>query len=322
MEYRRHWKRLLQASCALLALTASLGASAAWPEKPITLVAPYPPGGNADAMARMVAQSLGTKLGQPVIVENKPGAGGMLGSQYVARSKDGHTFLLGALSNVLNEYFYRSRPLDLRKDLLPVTQLVTVPNYFAVAADSKINSMADLIAQAKAQPGKLTCATSGVGTSGHLACEMLSQRTGIKIVTVPYKGGAPAITDVIGGHAQFLAINEVLPYIRDKRLKGLAVTSAQRSPMAPELAPVADTVPGFDLVSWYGVFAPVGTPPEVVNKVASEIAAALKSREAQERLVVLGASPVASSPQEFANFVRQELVHWEKVIKPMNIFLD
>jgi tripartite-type tricarboxylate transporter receptor subunit TctC len=301
----------------------SAGAAAAWPERPITLVAPYPAGGNADAMARLVAQSLGNKLGQPVIVENKPGAGGMLGSQYVARAKaDGHTFLLGALSNVLNEYFYRNKLLDLRKDLVPVTQLVTIPNYFAVAAGSKISTMPDLIEQAKAQPGQLTCATSGVGTSGHLACEMLSRRAEIKIVIAPYKGGAPAITDVLGGHAHFLAINEVLPYIRDKRLKGLAVTSAERSPMAPELPPVAATVPGFELVSWYGLFAPAGTPPELVNKFGTEVAAVLGSREVRERLATLGASPVGSSPKEFASFVNEELLRWERVIKPMNIYLD
>jgi tripartite-type tricarboxylate transporter receptor subunit TctC len=319
----RHFKRFLRASCGLLALASAAGAWAAWPEGPVTLVAPYPAGGNADAMARLMAQALGPRIGQTVIVENRAGAGGMLGSQFVARAKpDGQTFLLGAFSNVLNEFFYKKKLLDLRKDLVPVAQIVSIPNYIAVAADSKINSLADLIAAAKASPDALTCATSGIGTSGHLVCEMLKQSLGLKIGIVPYRGGAPAITDVMGGQATFLGINETLPYIKDKRLKGLAVTSAQRSPMAPQLAPAAETVPGLELVSWYGVFAPAGTPPEIVNKLSVEIAASLKSAEVVQRLSLLGASPVGSSPKEFSEFVNRELVRWEQVIKPLNIALD
>jgi tripartite-type tricarboxylate transporter receptor subunit TctC len=319
----RHLERLLKASCAVVALAFSMSASAAWPERPITLIAPYPAGGNADAMARLMAQALGQRLGQTVIVENKPGAGGMLGSQQAARAKpDGHTFLLGALSNVLNEYFYKQKLLDLRKDLVPVSQLVTIPNYIAVAPSSKLNSLADLVANAKANPDKLTCATSGIGTSGHLVCEMLNQHAGVKISIIPYRGGAPAITDVMGGQATFIAINESLPYIRDNRLKGLAVTSNQRSSMAPQLPPASETVPGVALVSWYGVFAPAGTPPEIVTRLSAEIAASLKSKEVLDRLTLLGASPVGSSPKEFADFVSQELVRWEKVIKPLNISLD
>jgi tripartite-type tricarboxylate transporter receptor subunit TctC len=319
----RHGLNLLRGACAVLGLAVSMAASAAWPERPVTLVAPYPAGGNADAMARLVAQELGTRIGQPVIVENKPGAGGMLGSQQVVRSKpDGYTFLLGALSNVLNEFMVRQKPFDLRKDLVPVAQVASIPNYFAASPNAKLQSLADLIREAKARPGKLTCATSGIGTSGHVACEMLRQRTGVDILIVPYKGGAPAITDVLGGHATFLAINEVLPYIRDKRLTGLAVTSAQRSSMAPDLAPASDTVPGFELVSWYGVFAPAGTPPDIVAKVSGAVAASLKTKESADKLALLGASPVGSSPGEFAEFVKLELDRWEKLIKPLNISLD
>jgi tripartite-type tricarboxylate transporter receptor subunit TctC len=309
-------------ACALLA-AVSFAASAAWPDKPVTLVAPYPPGGNADAMARLVAQGLSAQLGQPVIVENKPGAGGMVGSQFVARANpDGYTFLLGAFSNVLNEFFYKKRLLDLRRDLVPVSQVASIPNYFAAGPNTKIETLADLIRQAKAQPGRLTCATSGVGTSGHLACEMLKQRAGLDILIVPYRGGAPAITDVIGGHAQFLAINEVLPYIRDKRLKGLAVTSAHRSPFAPELPPAADTLPGFELVSWYGVFAPAGTPPDIVAKLGAAVAGSIKTKDSVERLALLGATPVGSAPKEFSAFVNAELARWETILKPLNISLD
>ena len=317
----RQIRKFMRAACTVATLAVSMGAMAAWPERPVTLVAPYPAGGNADAMARLVAQELGARLGQTVIVENKPGAGGMLGSQYVARAKpDGYTLLLGALSNVLNEYMYRQKLLDLRRDLAPVSQVASIPNYFAASPSAKLSSLADLIREARARPGKLTCATSGIGTSGHVVCEMLRQRAGILIV--PYKGGAPAITDVIGGHANFLAINEVLPYIRDKRLTGLAVTSASRSPMAPDLPPASDTVPGLELVSWYGVFAPSGTPSDIVAKLNAAITAALKTKESADRLALLGASPVGSSPTEFAQFVKLELDRWEKVLKPLNIALD
>ncbi|MBI5278633.1 MAG: tripartite tricarboxylate transporter substrate binding protein [Burkholderiales bacterium] len=314
---------LARYSAALLALALSCGAAAAWPDRPVTLVAPYPPGGNADAMARLVAQGLSARLGQPVVVENKAGAGGMIGSQYVARANpDGYTFLLGAFSNVLNEFFYRNRTLDLRRDLAPVSQVASIPNYFAATPQLKVESLADLVKEAKARPGRLTCATSGVGTSGHLACEMFRQRTGVDVVIVPYRGGAPAITDVMAGHAHFLAINEVLPYIRDKRLMGLAVTSAKRSPFAPELPAVADTLPGFELVSWYGVFVPANTPPEIVAKLGAAVAAVVKTPDSAEKLAALGATPVGSSPREFAAFVQGELVRWEKILKPLNITLD
>jgi tripartite-type tricarboxylate transporter receptor subunit TctC len=315
--------RFLTGACAVLALSVSTGASAAWPERPVTLVAPFPAGGNADAMARIVSQGMREKLGQPVVVENKAGAGGMIGSQFVARSKpDGYTFLLGAFSNVLGEFLYKKKLFDLRKDLTAVSQVASVPNYFAATPNSKANTLADLVAEAKAKPGKLTCATSGVGTSGHLACELFKQRAGVDVLVVAYRGGSPALTDVMAGHADFLAINEALPYIRDKRLKGLAVTAPQRSPMAPELPPASDTIPGFDLVSWYGVFAPAGTPTDVVTKFAAGVAATVKAADSGERMKVLGATPVGSSPQEFAAFVESELVRWEKIVKPMNITLD
>jgi tripartite-type tricarboxylate transporter receptor subunit TctC len=318
---RSRW--LSSGAWALLAVAVSTSASAAWPDRPITLVAPYPPGGNADAMARIVAQGLSAQLGRPVVVDNRSGAGGMLGSQHVARSRpDGYTFLLGALSNVLNEFMYQNRTFDLRRDLVAVSQVASIPNYFAVTPSATAETLAGLIDEARANPGLLTCATSGIGTSGHLACEMVRQRAGVDVLMVHYRGGAPAMADVMAGRARLLAINEALPYIRDGRLRGLAVTSPQRSPMAPELPPASDTVPGFDLVSWYGVFAPARTPPDIIGKVSAAVAATLSSRESGDRLAALGATPVGSPPQEFAEFVDRELVRWETIITPMNIVLD
>ena len=310
-------------AAAAAATLASPMAFAQWPEKPVTLVAPFPPGGNADLLARQVGNALSTSLGRPVIVENKPGAGGMIGSQYVARAKpDGYTFLVGSFANVLNEFFYTKKLIDLKKDLVPVTQLVSIPNYIAVSNESKYRNFKDLLDDARARPERVSCATSGVGTSSHLICEMLNQQLGLKISTVPYKGGIPAITDVIGGQATFVAANEALPYIKDKRLKGLAVTSPQRSPLAPDLSAVAEVVPGFSMVSWYGVFAPVGTPREVVDKMASAIAAAVKTAAMKERLDTIGATAVGSTPAEFTTFVASDLARWEKIVKPLNIRLD
>jgi tripartite-type tricarboxylate transporter receptor subunit TctC len=314
--------QLIKTALALIFVISSTNVLASWPDKTVTIIVPFPPGGNTDIIARLIAPSLSAKLGQPVVVENKPGAGSMIGSQYAARSKDGHTFLMGTFANVLNEFFYKNKLVDLRKDLIPVTQILTISNYFATAPNSKINSIADIISMSKADPGSLSCATSGVGTSPHLACEMLVQRTGIKLNLIPYKGGLPAMTDVMGGHASFLATNEVLPAIKDKRLKGIAITSEKRSPLAPELPPVADTIPGYDLVSWYGVFAPRGTPSDVITKLNTEIVSILKQPAVQERIASIGATPVGNTPKEFAIVINNDLDKLEKIIKPMNIYLD
>ncbi|MBP0623362.1 Bug family tripartite tricarboxylate transporter substrate binding protein [Cupriavidus consociatus] len=316
-------RRLVIGLAVATAVLSSSIVHAAWPEKPITLVAPFPAGGNADALARQVGAALANSLGQPVIVENRPGAGGMLGSQYVARARpDGHTFLLGSFANILNEFFYSNKLIDLRRDLAPVTQLVNIPNYVAVGSNSKYKSMKDLLDDIRTRPGQVTCGTSGAGTSSHLVCEMLSRQLGLKISMVPYRGGIPAIIDVIGGQTSFVAINEALPYIKDKRVRGLAVTSPQKSPLAPDLPPLSDSVPGFAMVSWYGIFAPVGTPKEVVQKMGAAVATAVRSPAMRDALNVLGATPVGNSPAEFSMFVSSELKNWEKIIKPMNIQLD
>lgn len=296
---------------------------AAWPEKPITLVVPFPPGGNTDALARLVGNHLSGTLGKPVIIENKPGAGSMIGSQSVAIAKpDGYTFLIGSIANVLNHYFYRKPLYDLTKDLAPISQLVTVPNYIAVSNNSEVKSLNDLVALAKAKPGTVSCGTTGVGTSTYLSCELFKTMANVRVTNVPYKGGMAAITDLIGGQVTFVVANEALPYIRDNRIKGLAVTTASRSLLVQELPTVSDTLPGFDVTSWYGVFAPTGTPPEIASKMSSEIAALLKLPDVQKKIEVLGAVPVGSSPDEFSSYINSELKRWETVLKPLNIRLD
>jgi tripartite-type tricarboxylate transporter receptor subunit TctC len=309
--------QLIKTALALIFVISSTTVLA-WPTQPITIVVGFAPGGNTDIIARQLAPILSSKLGVPVIVENKPGAGSMIGTQFVARSKDGHTFLMGTFANILGEFFYRNKIVDLRGELTPIT----IANYVATAPNSKINSMADLITQVKLKPDNLSCASSGVGTSGHLACAMLAQSIGTKVNIIPYKGGAPAMIDVMAGHTDFLAINEALPYIRDKRLKGLAITSEKRSSLAPELPPVSDSLPGFDLVSWYGVFAPISTPANVIAKLNTEIVAAIKEPSVRDRIASLGATPVGNTPKEFTTIINNDLVKYEKIIKALNITLD
>lgn len=296
---------------------------AAWPEREITFVVPFPPGGNTDAVARLIANNLAPTLGKAIIVENKPGAGSMIGSQQVAKSKpDGYTFLVGSIANVLNHYFYKKPSYDITKDLIPVTQIINVPNYIVVGNKSKIKNFSELISFGKANQDKTTCASTGIGTSTHLTCEMIKSMTGINLTIVPYKGGAAAMQSAMAGEVTFAVVNEALPFIKDGRLIGLAVTTPTRSEYVPNLPSVSEFIPKFDVTSWYGIFAPAGTPPEIINTLATQTQAALKKPEVIKRLESLGASPVGNSPKEFSNYVNQELIKWDQVIKPLNINLD
>jgi tripartite-type tricarboxylate transporter receptor subunit TctC len=247
----------------------------------------------------------------------------MLGSQIVARSTpDGYTFLVGSISNALNHYFYRKPLYDITKDLVPVSQLVNVPNYLAVGPKESFRTTKEIVDYAKANPGKLSCATTGIGTSPYLSCELFKSLAGINIVNVPYKGGAAAMQDVMGGQAAIVFANEALPFINDKRLIGVAVTTKGRSALAPDLPAISETVPNYDVTAWYGVFAPTGTPAAIIDRVSTEIAAAMKDEAVLSQLKTIGATPVGSSPKEFGAYVNSELKRWGDIIKPMNVLLD
>ncbi|GAP38012.1 tripartite tricarboxylate transporter substrate binding protein [Piscinibacter sakaiensis] len=322
---RRPRRLAVQALVAAGAIAWAAGAAAAdaWPSKTITIVVPFAPGGNTDTLARLVSERLGTALKQTVIVENKPGAGSMLGSAQVARATpDGYTLLLGSISNALNQHFYKKPSYDITKDLVPVAQLVAVPNYLALGPKEKFANVAELIGYAKANPGKLSCATTGVGTSPFLSCELFKSMAGVDIVNVPYKGGAPAMQDTMGGQANMVFANEALPFIADKRLQGLAVTTTKRSPLAPTIPAMSETLPGYDVTAWYGLFAPTGTPPAVVDRLAAEVAQVMKDEAVLARLKTLGATPVPTGSKEFTAYVNAEVKRWGEVIRPMNISLD
>jgi len=305
------------------AVCASAPAAAAWPDdRPITLVVPFAPGGNTDTLARIVAERLREPLGL-MVVENRPGAGSMIGSTVVARAApDGYTFLVGSISNALNPGLYKNPTYNFLQDLVPVAQLVIVPNYLAAGPKEPFNSVADVITHAKQNPGKLSCATSGIGTSPYFSCELLKVLAQVDIVNVPYKGGAPAMQDTIGGQTNLVFVNEALPNITAGLLKGLAVSTPERSPLAPDLPALAEILPGFDVTAWYGIFAPAGTPAAIVERFSREVASILAQDEMRARLAKLGAVPVGSSPAEFKRYVEREVARWGEVIRAMNISLD
>lgn len=306
---------------AAAALLGSQAALAAWPQdKPIRMVIPYAPGGATDILGRTISDKLSTRLGQTIIVENRPGAGSMIGSEYVVRSApDGYTLVLGSISNVLNAYFYKKPLYDLRKDLEPVTQIVTVPNYLAVSQKLPVKNVADLVKLAKEQPKKLSCAVSGVGSSPYLSCELFKVLAGVDIITAPFKGGAPAIQSTMGGQTTMVFANEVYPYISSGQLRGLGVTTLKRSGYAPDLPAISETLPSYDVTAWYGIWAPAKTPAAITERISREVNQVLKDPAVLQVLEKLGATPTQSSPQAFAKYVSAEMDRWGDLTRKMKV---
>jgi len=311
----------IRALTLLLALFAPCAAPAqtAYPAKPIRMVVPYPPGGPTDVLGRIVAQKLSESLGQQVNVENKPGASGMIGAELVARSApDGYTLLTNASIHVINPSLYAKSSFDAIRDFAPVALIAEVPLILVVNPGVPVKSVGDLIALGKAQPGKLNFGSSGNAAAPHLAGESFKIATGVQMQHVPYKGSAPALTDLIGGQVQLMfdSMPSAMPHVKSGRIRAVAVTSARRSPTMPELPTVAESgVPGFDISTWYGVWAPAGTPKDIVNRLSAEIARALRLPEIRERLAGLGAEPVGNTPEEFAAYCQSELAKWSKIVR-------
>jgi tripartite-type tricarboxylate transporter receptor subunit TctC len=323
-------KTLLRAAVlTLFALTGtSEGAPAqTYPDKPIRLVVPFPAGGTTDILARAVGQKLGEHLGQQVVVDNKPGAGGNIGSDIVAKSApDGYTLVMGTVgTHAINASLYKKMPYDHIKDFVPVSLVALVPNILVVHPSVPANSVKELIAYAKANPGKLNFASSGNGTSIHLSGELFKTTAGVEMTHVPYKGSAPAVTDLLGGQVQLMFDNmpSALPHVKAGKLKALGVTTAKRFPAAPDIPAIAEAgVPGYEASSWFGVLAPAGTPKEIVNKLSSEIAKILQTPEIKERLLSQGAEPVGNTPDQFAAFIKAETAKWAKVVKESGATVD
>jgi tripartite-type tricarboxylate transporter receptor subunit TctC len=308
---------------ALVLFVLAAGASAQYPAKPIRLIVTYPPGGGADTMARIIAPRLAERLGQQVLVENKAGASGQIGADLVAKSAaDGYTILFDATAFSVNPSLYPKLPYDTMKDFAPITILIRVPNILVVTPGFAPKSVQELVALAKAKPGQLSYASSGSGSAQHLAAELFKVGTGTDIVHIPYKGGAPAIADVMGGQVPmfFSNMSSSLPHVRSGRVRALAVTGSKRSANAPELPTIAESgVPGYEVYEWNGLFAPAGTPAAIVNRLQAEIAMIVRLPEVSEKLAALGAEAVANTPQEATAFLKAEIAKWATVVKHANI---
>jgi len=320
---RRHVVGALVAG-GLLGRAALAGAADTYPTRPIRLIVGYAPGGTSDTLARLVAEQLSLRLGQPVVVENRPGAGGMLGTDMVAKSApDGYTLALGSVGIALYPYIYAKVPYDLDRDLVAVAQLVSAPNFMAVSAESPIRSVKAFIEAAKAKPGSFTFGSPGAGSTPFLSGEVFKQMAGVNMVHVPYKGSAPAVMDLIAGTITVMFDNATLPMIRSGKLRGLAVTTAKRSAAAPDLPTLAESgLPGYDVTSWYGILAPAGTPAAIVQRLNTEVNAILGTPEMRKRLADMGVDVVTGTPKQFADYVHKELRSWKVLIKDSGMKID
>jgi tripartite-type tricarboxylate transporter receptor subunit TctC len=312
----------LGAAAALCALSGPIAAQS-YPTKPIRLVVPYPPGGPLDAAARALAERVKEPLGI-VIVENRPGAGGNLGVDQVAKSApDGYSLVIGAVAtHAINPWLFSKLPYDPIKDFAPITLIAHVPNVLVMtperAQQLNIRSARDLIAYARANPGKLNYASGGNGSAGHMAGELLKSQAKISAVHIPYAGAAPAQLGLLAGQTDFMFDNlaSAMTQVKAGKLRAFAVTTSRRSPEMPDLPTMAESgLPGFDVSTWFGVFAPAGTPPAIVERLNKAFVGALQSPEMRERLARMGAEPAPMAPGEFAQFVRSELGKYEKVVK-------
>ena len=329
-------RRHLALLAALLAAAPGLSLAQAgpWPSKPVRIVVPFAAGGTTDILARALAPELGKAFGQPFVVDNKPGAGGNSGAAEVAKSApDGHTLLMGTVgTHAINPALYPKMPYDHIKDFVPVSLVAGVPNVVvlnpAFAARHQINSMADLTRAAKANPGKFNMASSGNGTSIHLAGELYKSMAGTFLVHFPYRGSGPALIDLIGGSMDLMFDNlpSALPQIKAGKLKALAVTSAQRSAALPDLPTVAEAggplLKGYEATSWFGLLAPAGTPPDLVSRLQQEIAKALGSPALKERLLAQGAIPSGITSAEFSKLIASETTKWAAVVKASGAKVD
>jgi tripartite-type tricarboxylate transporter receptor subunit TctC len=310
----------------LLGALACLAAPAATAQagKTLRLIVPFPPGGSTDILARVVGARLGPALGQTVVIENKPGAGGSLGATEAARAEaDGNTLLMGHIGTLaVNPSLYPKLPYDPLKSFVPVAWVARVPNVLVVNASSPIKTLADLVARARAQPGKLSYSSGGNGSAAHITFEYLKLQAKFFMLHVPYRGTAPSVTDLLGGQvdATFTGAPAVLPHVRSGRLRALAVSSPQRLAALPDVPTVAESgYPGFDADQWYGIVAPAGTPAAVVKHLNAEINKALRMPSVAEQLATEGAIPTPSSPEAFGQLIAREIPRWAQVVKAGNV---
>ncbi len=321
----KHLARGLALGLALATAAVAAAASEAWPSKRLTIVVPFSAGGSTDTVARILAGRLAADLGQTVIVENKPGASGNIAGDYVARSApDGYTLFMGTSTSIANISLYRSIPFDILKDFTPVSQVVHTPLVLVTHPQLPVNSIEELIRHAKDRPGVLNYGSGGNGTSQHLGGVMFEHLAKARMTHVPYKGAAPAMTDLIAGNIQlmFAPSIDALPFIRSGRVKALGVTTAQRSPKLPDTPSLASVLPGFDVATWNAIFVPAKTPPAVVQALSAAIVKAMNHPEARKAVDEQGSEVVASTAAEFKTFLDREVVIWKQLVEISGAKID
>ncbi len=318
--------RLVCASAAL-AVSCSAAVAQAYPHKPIKLIVGFPPGGGVDIIARTISQPLGERLGQAVVVENRPGAGGNIAAEQVARAPaDGYTLLVSAVSSLaISASLYRNPRYDVLKDFVPVAVVASVPNVLVVHPSVAAKSVPELIALAKENPGKVNFGSAGNGTTVHFAGELFKSMAQVDMVHVPYKGAAPAMSDLLGGQVQLMFdfLSAAAPHIKSGKLRALGVTSASRSPVLPDVPTIAEAgLPGYQVLGSFGLVAPAGTPPEVVKRLNREISEIVKLPEVKKRLLMHAATPEQQTPAEFAQTLKAEVAKWAKTVESTGVRLD
>lgn len=315
------WLAAAVAAAAAFTITLPNVAHAAdaYPVKPVKIVVPYPPGGTNDIVVRLVAQKLGDRMGQPFVVENKPGASGNLGAEQVARSApDGYTLVLVTTGHSIHPSIYKNLRYSIKTDLSPVSELTAGPMLVMITPSLPYKSVQDVLAAARAKPGTINFGSAGNGSSTHLATELMSSMAGVKMTHVPYSGSAPAMADVMAGNAQLVMdlMFSALPQVNGGKLRAIAITSAKRSPLLPNVPTVAESgVPGFETLAWNGLMAPAGTPKPIIDKLNTEVRKVMDSPELRDRLRAQGFEPAAGTPEQFGALIRAEIDRWAKVVK-------
>lgn len=313
---------------AALALTFAAGGAfaQAFPSKPISLVVPFPAGGTTDVLARAIAEKLQTSLGQPVIVESKPGAGATLGADYVAKAKpDGHTLLVGAVHHTIATSVYKKLPYDFQKDLTPITTIALVPNVLVVNANTPAKNTAELVALLKAKPGAYNYGSNGNGTAQHLIGTQFQNLTGTEVAHIPYKGSGPLATDLLGGQVtmSFDTVTPVLQHIKAGKLRALAVTTGKRSSALPDVPTLDEAgLKGFDIGTWFGVLAPAATPKEVLVRLNTEMVKVIQSPEFRKRMEEIGAEPIGNSAEQMAQQIKSETEKFAKLVKDAKVTIE
>lgn len=313
--------------CTLVAVSIQVASAQEWPAKPIKWIVPFPPGGAMDVIARALADSSSKTLGQTIFVENKPGAGGNIGAELVARSEaDGYTMMITSIGMATNKFLYPKLAYDPVKDFAPVSLIAVVPNVLVTnATQPNVKTVAEVIANAKAQPGKLTYASAGNGTSIHLAGEVFTSLAKIDMQHIPYKGSGPAVTDLLGGQVNYMfdSITSAKPHILSGKLKPIGLTTIKRSKSLPGVPTIAESgLPGYDVTPWFAVFVPANTPKPVIKRLNAALIASMSTQAMKDKFESIGAEPIGSSPEELGVYLNKEIERWGKVISTNNIKAD